>query len=90
MSDKPSFGERLKHSWNAFVNPIQNYQYDYAVYQKRIEDINAKTAKIQEQDRSLELQLRECDTEQHTLSTELDAVKKIIQDNVDRVFKTFS
>ena len=29
MSDKPSFGERLRHSWNAFVNPIQNYQYDY-------------------------------------------------------------
>lgn len=29
MSERPSFGERLKHSWNAFVNPIQNYQYDY-------------------------------------------------------------
>ena len=29
MSDKPSFGERLKHGWNAFVNPVQNYKYDY-------------------------------------------------------------
>lgn len=29
MSDKPSFGERLKHGWNAFVNPVQNYNYDY-------------------------------------------------------------
>ena len=29
MSERPSFGERLRHSWNAFVNPIQNYQYDY-------------------------------------------------------------
>lgn len=29
MSDKPSFGERLRHSWNAFINPIQNFQYDY-------------------------------------------------------------
>ena len=29
MSDKPSFGERLRHSWNAFVNPIQNFKYDY-------------------------------------------------------------
>ena len=29
MSDKPSLGERLRHSWNAFVNPLQNYNYDY-------------------------------------------------------------
>ena len=29
MSERLSFGERLRHSWNAFVNPIQNYQYDY-------------------------------------------------------------
>lgn len=24
-----SLGERLKHSWNAFKNPIETYQYDY-------------------------------------------------------------
>lgn len=30
MSDKLSFGERLKHSWNAFINPqSQNFTYDY-------------------------------------------------------------
>ena len=55
-----------------------------------VEDINAKTAKIQEQDRTLELQLRECDTEQEAISKELDSVKKVIEDSVDRVFKTFA
>ncbi len=29
MSDKPSFGERLRHGWNAFVNPVDNFRYDY-------------------------------------------------------------
>lgn len=29
MSEKLSFGERLKHSWNAFLNPVQNFKYDY-------------------------------------------------------------
>lgn len=29
MSEKLSFGERLKHGWNAFINPTQNFRYDY-------------------------------------------------------------
>ena len=74
----------------AYEQAMQNYQYEYAIYEKKIEDINAKTAKIQEQDRTLELQLRQCDTEQQALAKELDSVKSIIKDSIDRVFKTFS
>ena len=29
MGEKLSFGERLKHSWNAFINPTQSFRYDY-------------------------------------------------------------
>ena len=29
MSEKLSLGERLRHSWNAFVNPVQTLRYDY-------------------------------------------------------------
>ena len=29
MSEKLSFGERLRHSWNAFINPYQSFKYDY-------------------------------------------------------------
>lgn len=31
MSDKPSFGERIKHSWNAFINPIDSFTRDYGM-----------------------------------------------------------
>lgn len=29
MEEKLSFGERLRHSWNAFLNPTQSLRYDY-------------------------------------------------------------
>ena len=29
MEEKLSFGERLRHSWNAFLNPSQSLKYDY-------------------------------------------------------------
>ena len=29
MEEKLSFGERLRHSWNAFLNPTQSLKYDY-------------------------------------------------------------
>ena len=29
MAEKLSFGERLRHSWNAFLNPNQSFKFDY-------------------------------------------------------------
>ena len=69
---------------------MQEYYYKKAVYDKTIEDINAKTAMLQQQDRTLELKLKQLDTEQKALNTELDAVKKVIETNVTSTFKTFS
>ena len=37
-----------------------------------------------------ELRLKQLDTEQNALSTEMEAVKKVIKDNVESTFKTFS
>ena len=59
-------------------------------YEKTIADINARTSIIQEEDRTLELRLKQLDTEQSALSTEMEAVKKVIKDNVEKTFKTFS
>ena len=56
---------------------------------KKIADINAKTEKIQEQDRTLELRLKQLDTEQEALQTEMEAVKKVIDKNIESTFKTF-
>ena len=68
---------------------MNQYTYDMAVYEKTIQDINAKTEVIQEEDRTLELRLRQLDTEQDALQTEMEAVKKVIEKNVESTFKTF-
>lgn len=45
---------------------------------------------IQSLDKGLELQLRRVDTQQQAVQTELDAVKKVIDKNVELTFKTFA
>lgn len=67
-----------------------DYDYNKNIYEKAVEDINAKTKQIQEQDRTLELKLRQLDTEQKALTTEMDSVQKVIQKNVEVTFKTFA
>lgn len=74
----------------AYQDAMNEYNYKVQQYEKTIADINAKTSIIQEQDRTLELRLKQLDTEQKALSTEMDAVKKVISDNVEKTFKTFS
>lgn len=73
----------------AYEDAMNQYNYDMQVYEKKIADINAKTQKIQEQDRTLELRLRQLDTEQEALQTEMEAVKKVIEKNIESTFKTF-
>ncbi len=72
-----------------YNDAMNEYNYNKELYQKEIEDINAKTEQLQETDRTLELRLKQLDTEQEALQTELDSVKKVIDKNVEAVFKTF-
>ena len=74
----------------AYQDAMNQYLYKKEQYEKTIADINAKTEVIQQEDRTLELRLKQLDTEQHALATEMDAVKKVIKDNVEKTFKTFS
>ena len=74
----------------AYQDAMNKYLYEKEVYEKTIADINAKTSIIQQEDRTLELRLKQLDTEQNALKTEMDAVKKVIKDNVEATFKTFS
>ena len=73
----------------AYQDAMNEYNYKSAEYDKMIRDINAKTSIIQQQDQQLELRLKQLDTEQNALSTEIDAVSKIVKDNVESSFKTF-
>lgn len=75
---------------NAYNDAMNQYTYNNMQYEKQVQDINAKTEVIQQEDRTLELRLRQLDTEQQALSTEMDAVKKVIDKNIESTFKTFS
>jgi DNA repair ATPase RecN len=45
---------------------------------------------MQSLDQALELQLRRVDTQQQAVQTELEAVKKVIDKNIELTFKTFA
>ncbi|MBR2430074.1 hypothetical protein IKB17_01250 [bacterium] len=74
----------------AYQDAMNEYNYKVREYEKIVADINARTSIIQQEDRTLELRLKQLDTEQNALATEMDAVKKVIKDNVEKTFKTFS
>ncbi|MBP3846398.1 hypothetical protein J6I39_01475 [bacterium] len=73
----------------AYNNAMNDYYYQKQVYEKRVQDINARTEQIQTEDRTLELRLKQLDTEQNALQTEMDAVHKVISKNIESTFKTF-
>ena len=86
--------------WKSYIDSGYNLQkaYDTATdmynaamqkYEKAYNDINSKIESIHEKDQVLELQLRQLDTEQETIVTELESVKKVIDKNIENVFKTF-
>ncbi len=74
---------------DGYTDAMNQYEYDCNLYDQAIAEINAKIEIIQEQDKTLELQLTELDTEQSAISTEMDSVSSVIEKNVESTFKTF-
>ncbi len=73
----------------AYEEAMNEYRYALQVYEKTINDINAKTSTIQKEDQQLELQLEQLDTEQEAIATEMESVKSIIDDSIETIFNTF-
>ena len=74
----------------AYDAAMATYTAEKAIYDKQVADINAETTVIQQQDKTLELHLDQLDTEQQAIQTEMDAVKKVIDKNIEETFKTFA
>ena len=74
----------------AYQDAMADYNYNKALYDKQQEEINKKTEIIQQEDKNLELKLTRLDNERNAVNTEIEAVKKVIQDAIDKGFKTFS
>ncbi len=73
-----------------YNDAMNQYLYDKSIYDKKIQETNAKIEIIQSQDKNLELKLKQLDTEETAISTELEAVKKVLTKNVESSFKTFN
>ena len=74
---------------DAYEDAMNQYEYDKALYDQSIEEINAKIEIIQAEDKNLELRLKQLDTEHNAVSNEKDAVSKVIEKSVESGFKTF-
>ena len=74
----------------AYEDAMNQYYYENAKYDKMVQDINAKTSIIQQQDQQLELRLKQLDTERNALTNEMEAVQAVVKKNVEEGFKAFS
>ena len=74
----------------AYDFAMVEYEYKKDVYEKAMNDANAKVKVIQGQDQKLEVRLKQLDTEQKALSTEIDAVKSVRDKSIEGSFKTFA
>lgn len=73
-----------------YENAMAEYKYQQYLYDQEQAKINAKTEKIQQMDRNLELKLQRLDTQRTQITTEMDALEKVLNDNIEKSYKTFS
>lgn len=73
-----------------YTDAMNEYNYKKSQYEQGMNDINAKISVIQSEDKKLELKLRDLDTQQQAISTEIDSVKKVIDKNIESSFKIFA
>ena len=66
------------------------YELDQQIYENQIAIINGKTELYHSQDRILEMKLKNLETQQKEVQTEVDSVKKVIDKNIEMTFKTFA
>lgn len=73
-----------------YQEAMAKYEYQKFLNEKEELDIELKIKKIQNEDKRLELQLTELDAKRRQITTELEAVKKVVDDNIDKSYKTFN
>ena len=75
---------------DAYEDAYNRYEYEKYQYNQYVSEVNAKISIIQLQDKKLELQLEQLDTERTTITTEIEAVQKVLGENIDRTYKVFN
>ena len=75
---------------DAYNDAMNEYTYQSYLYEQTMAEINAKTSIIQAQDRTLELKLKQLDTEHNAVQTEIEAVQGVCKKNTEDSFKIFA
>lgn len=92
-SDLEFTGQQINQSRTQLANIVNNL---FTISANLDPDSDAAIAiqlrinSIQALDQGLELALRRVDTQQEAVQTEMEAVKKVIDKNIDLTFKTFA
>lgn len=74
----------------AYETAMAEYEYQKYKYDQEQTEINAQISIIQSQDKKLELKLQRLDNERQQITTEIEALDKVINDNIESSYKTFS
>jgi len=79
------------HNMEQLVNQMTALSTDGLIIDPNVyNSINAQVELKHSIDRNLELDLKNVDTQHNEVQTEMDAVKKVIDKNIDMTFKTFA
>lgn len=82
-------GDFVNISWNSGDTSLQMVS-DKEDMARAEADYETTMAQIQAKDKRFDVQLTEINTEHKAIETEVDSVKKVIDKNIDRTFKTFN
>ena len=83
-------GTKRTYNSEGYDAALRDYTMSKDEYDKMVADLNARTETLQQEDKVLELRLNQIDTEQNELQTELEAVKAVLDKNIENTFKTFA
>lgn len=76
----------VSYSAEAMLNSASLLDPTTPEYQSKLTKIDS----LHQIDRRLEIELNSVDTQQQAVQTEIEAVKKVIDKNIDLTFKTFA
>lgn len=75
--------------WETLGGGAISEEYDKTDDAAAEAEFRATQAKIQKLDKKLELRLDQLETQRSAITTEMESIEKIIQDNIEQSFKTF-
>ena len=90
LNTETNMFEFKTESWDTIGGGAIGEVYDTADDAEAEAEYKAMSDKIQNIDKKLELQLNKLETERNAIQTEIESISKVIDDNIESSFKTFS